>query len=45
VAADFIAEAIQEVKKRIPVVVSLGQVAASGGYWAAMYASDVTATP
>jgi len=45
VAADFIAEAILEAKKKIPVVVSLGQVAASGGYWAAMYGSHVTASP
>jgi protease-4 len=45
VAADFIAAAIQEVKKEIPVVVSLGQVAASGGYWAAMYASHVCVSP
>ena len=45
IAADFIAEAIQEIKKEIPVVVSLGQVAASGGYWAAMYASHICASP
>jgi protease-4 len=45
VAADYIAEAIQEVKEEIPVVVSLGQVAASGGYWASMYASHITSSP
>jgi protease-4 len=45
VAADYVAEAIQEVKEEIPVVVSLGQVAASGGYWAAMYASHITSSP
>jgi protease-4 len=45
VAADYIAEAIEQVKKEIPVVVSLGQVAASGGYWAAMYASHITSSP
>ena len=45
VSADFIAGAIQDVKKKIPVVVSFGQVAASGGYWAAMYASHITASP
>ena len=44
-AADFISEAIREVKKEIPVVVSLGQVAASGGYWAAMNASHICASP
>ena len=45
VAADFVAAAIREVKKDIPVVVSMGQVAASGGYWAAMYANHITASP
>ena len=45
VAADFVAEAIAEVKKKIPVVVSFGQVAASGGYWAAMYANHIAASP
>jgi protease-4 len=44
-AADYIAEAIKHAKERIPVVVSMGQVAASGGYWAAMYASHITASP
>ncbi|MDR0312929.1 MAG: signal peptide peptidase SppA [Treponema sp.] len=45
VAADYVAEAIEEAKKEIPVVVSMGQVAASGGYWAAMYASHIISTP
>jgi len=45
VAADFIAEAIAMAKKKIPVVVSFGDVAASGGYWAAMYASHIMASP
>ncbi|MCL2478037.1 MAG: signal peptide peptidase SppA [Treponema sp.] len=45
VAADFIAAAIAETKKKIPVVVSMGQTAASGGYWAGMYGSRVTASP
>jgi protease-4 len=44
-AADYIAEAIRSAKERIPVVVSMGPVAASGGYWAAMYASHITASP
>jgi protease-4 len=44
-AADYIAEAIRRAKERIPVVVSLGPVAASGGYWAALYASHITASP
>jgi protease-4 len=29
----------------MPVVVSMGAVAASGGYWAAMYADHITASP
>ena len=45
VAADFIASAIQEAKKEIPVVLSMGQVAASGGYWAAMYGNHISASP
>ncbi|GHV93251.1 signal peptide peptidase SppA [Spirochaetia bacterium] len=44
-AADHIAEAVRFAKKRIPVVVSMGSVAASGGYWAGMYASHITASP
>ncbi|MDR0475279.1 MAG: signal peptide peptidase SppA [Treponema sp.] len=45
VAADYIAEAVEKIKKDKPVVVTLGQVAASGGYWAAMTASKITASP
>jgi protease-4 len=44
-AADYIAEAIRYAKRRIPVVVSMGSVAASGGYWASMYASRIVASP
>jgi protease-4 len=44
-AADYVAEAIKIAKKRIPVVVSMGAVAASGGYWASMTASHITASP
>jgi protease-4 len=44
-AADYIAGAIAEAKKRIPVVVSMGAVAASGGYWAGMYADRILASP
>ena len=44
-AADYVAEAIKSAKKRIPVVVSMGNVAASGGYWASMTASHITASP
>jgi len=44
-AADYVAEAIKDAKQRIPVVVSMGSVAASGGYWASMSASRIVATP
>jgi protease-4 len=44
-AADYVAEAVKQAKERVPVVVSMGQVAASGGYWAAMYASKIVASP
>ncbi|MDR0601825.1 MAG: S49 family peptidase [Treponema sp.] len=44
-AADYVAEAIRSARKRIPVVVSMGPVAASGGYWAAMYADHITVSP
>jgi protease-4 len=45
VAADYIAAAIKEVKKEKPVVVSMGSVAASGGYWASMYSGHIMASP
>jgi protease-4 len=44
-AADYIAQAVSGAKERIPVVVSMGSVAASGGYWAAMNASAIVASP
>ncbi|MDR1252251.1 MAG: signal peptide peptidase SppA [Treponema sp.] len=44
-AADYIAEAVKRAKERIPVVVSMGSVAASGGYWASIYASHIIASP
>jgi protease-4 len=44
-AADYVAEAIKNAKERIPVVVSMGGVAASGGYWASMTASHIVASP
>jgi len=44
-AADYFADAVRYAKQKKPVVVSMGQVAASGGYWAAMDASHITATP
>jgi protease-4 len=44
-AADYIAEAVSYAKQKKPVVVSMGQVAESGGYWAAMNGSHIIATP
>jgi len=44
-AADYIAEAVTKARSRVPVVVSMGGVAASGGYWAGMSANHITATP
>jgi len=44
-AADYVAEAVKAAKARVPVVVSMGAVAASGGYWASMSASRIVATP
>ncbi|MDR0708760.1 MAG: signal peptide peptidase SppA, partial [Spirochaetaceae bacterium] len=44
-AADYLAEAIREARYHKPVVVSMGPVAASGGYWASMYASHIVASP
>ena len=44
-AADYVAEAIKKAKERIPVVVSMGGVAASGGYWISMTASHIVASP
>jgi protease-4 len=44
-AADYFSEAVLYAKIKKPVVVSMGQVAASGGYWASMNASHIMATP
>ena len=44
-AADYLSEAILYAKEKKPVVVSMGQVAASGGYWAALNACHIMATP
>jgi protease-4 len=44
-AADYFSEAVRYAKSKKPVVVSMGEVAASGGYWAAINASHITATP
>jgi len=44
-ASDYIAEALRKAKKKKPVIVSQGYVAASGGYWLSMYADTIVAAP
>lgn len=45
VAADYVAKAIRRAKEKKPVLVSMGSVAGSGGYWAALYGESLYATP
>jgi protease IV len=44
-AADLVDNAVRYAKMFKPVVVSMGRVAASGGYWVAMNASHIVANP
>ncbi len=44
-ASDLVAQAMRECTEVKPVVVSQGQVAASGGYWISMYADSIVAAP
>lgn len=44
-ASDMIWHAVEEAKKKKPVVVSMGDVAASGGYYIACNASKIIAEP
>ena len=44
-AADYLDAAVRYAKQKMPVVVSMGEVAASGGYWAAMNATHIAASP
>jgi protease-4 len=44
-ASDYVAEALRRAKGKKPVIVSQGQVAASGGYWLSMYADTIVASP
>jgi len=44
-AADYLAEAVRDARNSVPVVISMGSVAASGGYWASMNASRIVASP
>jgi protease-4 len=43
--SDFIWKAVEEAKKKKPVVVSMGDVAASGGYYISMGANKIVAEP
>lgn len=44
-AADLVAEALRSAAEEKPVIVSQGQVAASGGYWISMYGDPIVAGP
>lgn len=44
-ASDLVAQAVKSCSERKPVIVSMGQVAASGGYWLSMCADSVVAGP
>ena len=43
--SDLVAREMIETAKRKPVIVSQGQVAASGGYWISTYADTIVASP
>lgn len=44
-ASDYIAEGLKKYASHKPVIVSQGNVAASGGYWLSMYADTILAAP
>ncbi len=44
-ASDLVAEEIRKTSEEKPVIVSMGAVAASGGYWISMYADTIVAAP
>lgn len=44
-AADLVAEELRKTAEVKPVIVSMGSVAASGGYWISMYADTIVAAP
>src|SRR5262249_42727013 len=44
-ASDMIWRAVQEVREKKPVVASMGEVAASGGYWICMGCDRIVAQP
>jgi protease-4 len=44
-ASDLVAEAIRKCASQKPVVISQGDIAASGGYWISMYGDEILAQP
>ncbi|MFQ5637253.1 MAG: S49 family peptidase [bacterium] len=44
-ASDLVAEALKKCRDKKPVIISQGQVAASGGYWLSMYGDRILAGP
>ena len=44
-ASDLVVESIRKCAKKKPVIVSQGDVAASGGYWVSMYANEIVVQP
>ncbi len=44
-ASDVVAEALKKCAESKPVIISQGQVAASGGYWLSMYGDEILAGP
>ncbi len=44
-ASDFVAQAVKSCAEIKPVIISQGQVAASGGYWVSIYGSKIVAGP
>ena len=44
-ASDLVAEELRKTAEVKPVIVSMGRVAASGGYWISMYADTIVAAP
>lgn len=44
-ASDAVAEQLKKIKKKKPVIISQGDVAASGGYWLSMYGDSIFALP
>lgn len=42
-ASDIVAQAVKKCRKKKPVVISMGYIAASGGYWISMYGDKIVA--